>query len=154
MDERHDILPFPEDLSAISEVHPKDFIPLRLHLQGTENSVELLNHDVVLGRHSEADVRIPLPDVSRRHCRLVFTRARWFVQDLQSLNGTFVNGVLVEGWKQLQQGDLLSLGGFTFHLEIRNKQARPSSNSVLSSIVRALPAPKEDGTDGPQRRAS
>jgi hypothetical protein len=51
---------------------PADFVPLRLVLQPSGATMEVAQADVLVGRHSCADVRLPLPDVSRRHCRLVF----------------------------------------------------------------------------------
>jgi hypothetical protein len=50
-------------------------------------------HDELLvGRHPSCDVRLSSPMVSRRHARLVFRDACWIVQDLESMNGTAVNG--------------------------------------------------------------
>ena len=61
---------------------PADFIPLRLVLKTSGAAVDLTRPDMVLGRHSQADVRLPLPDVSRRHCRFYFLEGAWHVQDL------------------------------------------------------------------------
>src|SRR5690348_16310659 len=71
---------------------PADFLPLRLVLQPSGATVELTQPDVLIGRHSQADVRLPLPDVSRRHCRLLFGQGVWQVIDLNSLNGVYLNG--------------------------------------------------------------
>src|SRR4051794_32540634 len=70
---------------------PPDFVPLRLMLQPGRATMEVLQADVLVGRHSCADLRLPLPDVSRRHCRLVFSAGRWQVIDLNSLNGVYIN---------------------------------------------------------------
>ena len=50
----------------------------------------------LIGRSSEA---LPLRDttVSRRHAELTPDDGRWFLRDLDSANGTFVNGVKVAG---------------------------------------------------------
>jgi pilus assembly protein CpaF len=47
--------------------------------------------------------------VSRRHARLLFRDGSWVLQDLQSTNGTTVNGVPV-GRCQLRPGDRLIFG--------------------------------------------
>jgi pSer/pThr/pTyr-binding forkhead associated (FHA) protein len=47
--------------------------------------------------------------VSRLHARLVFRDGSWILQDLESTNGTIVNGVLV-GRCALRPGDRLLLG--------------------------------------------
>src|SRR5438128_1985002 len=76
--------PFGPDLQC-------DFVPLRLLAQPGGLCIELTKPDMLIGRHSEADVRLALPDVSRRHCRFVFAQGQWQVIDLNSLNGIYVN---------------------------------------------------------------
>lgn len=65
--------------------------------------------ELVLGRHHRCDVVVADPSVSRRHARLVFRDGNWVVQDLESTNGTFVNGARV-GRCELRPGDRLLLG--------------------------------------------
>jgi hypothetical protein len=57
-----------------------------------------------VGRHASCDVRPRSPMVSRRHARLVFRDSCWIVQDLESKNGTAVNGKPV-GRCRLAPGD-------------------------------------------------
>src|SRR5687767_2589577 len=64
---------------------PPGFVPLRLVLQPSGTAVEVDRPEVLIGRHSDADLRLPLPDVSRRHCRLEFVEGCWQVIDLHSL---------------------------------------------------------------------
>ena len=49
---------------------PGDFRPLRLRLQPGDHVIDLTRPDVLLGRQSDADLRLPQPDVSRQHCRI------------------------------------------------------------------------------------
>ncbi len=63
-----------------------------------------------IGRHHECDVVLSEPVVSRRHALLRFRDGRWILQDLESRNGTFVNGVRV-GRCELRPGDSVALGG-------------------------------------------
>jgi pSer/pThr/pTyr-binding forkhead associated (FHA) protein len=48
--------------------------------------------ELVLGRSPECDVRIRFPSVSSRHCKLSFDKGYWLVEDLNSTNGTWVDG--------------------------------------------------------------
>jgi predicted component of type VI protein secretion system len=96
---------------------PCDFAPLRLVLQAGALAIELTDPDMVLGRHSEADIRLPLPDVSRRHCRFVYTGGHWQVIDLDSLNGVWVNDQPVKR-SPLYAGDRLRIGEFLFAVEL------------------------------------
>ena len=106
---------------------------------------------MVVGRHSGADVRLSLPDVSRRHCRLFHAKGRWEVVDLDSLNGVWVNQEAVDH-AVLRQGDALRLGGFTFMVDLSRPIAATegADDGVLRSIFSALP-PSEDEE---RRRAS
>ncbi len=65
--------------------------------------------ELIVGRHHDCDVVISNLSVSRRHARLVFRDGSWIIQDLESTNGTTVNGVSV-GRCTLRPGDRLILG--------------------------------------------
>ena len=148
------------DAAAGPHALPANFVPLRLVLQQSGVAVELTRPDMLMGRHSEADIRLPLPDVSRRHCRLVWADGCWQVFDLNSLNGVFVNGERVQQ-ATLRHRDFLKLGGFTFQVDTQPlaetlhllPAERRKSDSVLRSIADALPLPDSDASQQ-SRRAS
>src|SRR4051812_35490437 len=75
-----------------------------------------LNGNLTFGRTpGEASCVLPHPSVSKLHARI--TRAAdggMELRDLQSTNGTFVNGTRLSGAKRLQQGDQLRIGPFAF----------------------------------------
>jgi pSer/pThr/pTyr-binding forkhead associated (FHA) protein len=133
------------------------FSPLRLVLQPSERVLELDRPDVVLGRHSQADVRLPLPDVSRRHCRFLWSDGSWQVFDLQSTNGVYVNDQRVTR-TTLHPGDQVRIGGFTFVVAISAASGSTASfgdaagdePEMLRNIADALPAESPPA----QRRAS
>jgi pSer/pThr/pTyr-binding forkhead associated (FHA) protein len=134
-------------------------LPLRLVLQPSGQFVELNEPAMVLGRHSKADLRLPLPDVSRRHCRFVWTDGAWQVFDLQSLNGLYVNDQLV-AHATLHAGDTLRIGGFKFTVELgfsagstASYEEQPTSKAqVMRRIAGALPPATDE--DHLRRRAS
>lgn len=68
-------------------------------------------HPAVIGRSSEVDFTILDRMLSRRHARLFWDGGGWFIEDLGSHNGTFLNGARVERAMAVQGGDVLSLGG-------------------------------------------
>jgi serine/threonine protein kinase len=77
--------------------------------------------DVLLGRAPECDVRV-VDDrhrVSRRHCRLSIRPPHVVVRDLGSHNGTYVNGVLIDGDRDLCDGDELRLGDAVVRVVLR-----------------------------------
>jgi len=67
------------------------------------------NEPQLIGRSSEA---LPLTDqsISRRHAELTPDDGKWFINDLNSANGTFVNGQRVTRPRMLQPGDQVRTG--------------------------------------------
>jgi pSer/pThr/pTyr-binding forkhead associated (FHA) protein len=115
---------------------PEAFVPLRLLLQPGGATIDVDRPDVLVGRHTECDVRLPLPDVSRRHCRLQFVEGCWHVMDLNSLNGIQVNGEAVIQ-AALRKGDRLKIGGFTFVVEMGGEEA-PRPGGHVESVLETL----------------
>ena len=72
----------------------------------------------VLGRGGDCDIPVPIGFVSRRHCRFVRRGDEIWVQDLESLNGTFVNGCLAIFPTPVNHGDELRLGPMSFRVAL------------------------------------
>jgi pSer/pThr/pTyr-binding forkhead associated (FHA) protein/soluble lytic murein transglycosylase-like protein len=53
-------------------------------------------HDFTLGRANYCDIQFNDHHVSSSHAKVVLEGGRWFVQDLQSTNGTYLNGVRIQ----------------------------------------------------------
>jgi pSer/pThr/pTyr-binding forkhead associated (FHA) protein len=79
--------------------------------------VRLRGDETIVGRQHGCDLRIPSPDVSRRHCRLAIRGDCLVVEDLASSNGSFINGVRIEGEELLRPGDVLAVGPISFRVE-------------------------------------
>jgi hypothetical protein len=65
--------------------------------------------ELLVGRHDACDVVVGHPSVSRKHARLSFRDGHWVLRDLDSTNGSRVNGTRVVRCR-LEPGDRLSLG--------------------------------------------
>ena len=80
-------------------------------LQGPDKGRTLKTQDevVLIGRGSD---QIPLTDqtISRRHAELRVEKGAWMLVDLNSANGTYVNGVRIEKPLRLKHGDQIRLG--------------------------------------------
>jgi diguanylate cyclase (GGDEF)-like protein len=72
--------------------------------------------EITIGRERSCNVMIPLPNVSRVHCRVQTLGRSVYLSDLRSTNGTFVNEVALEpeGTLELRSGDLIRVGGAIF----------------------------------------
>lgn len=64
----------------------------------------------IVGARDTCDIVIDQPTVSGEHCRLEFEDGRVFIEDLQSTNGTFVNGERIFQRKQIHPDALVTLG--------------------------------------------
>ncbi len=71
---------------------------------------ELESQTIIVGRDATADISINDPEVSRNHCRLILESA-YYIQDLGSTNGTFVDGQRLGGEPiRLVDGQIIQLG--------------------------------------------
>lgn len=61
--------------------------------------------EIVIGRDDTCDVVLPERQVSRQHIRIFKHDTQYYIEDLQSRNGTWVNGQRVEGTRELYDGD-------------------------------------------------
>ena len=88
-------------------VFPPEGEPFHRVVQGEE---------IVVGRSSKAGLLIPDRMLSREHARFMGKDGEWFVEDMGSHNGTFLNGARLQGRAKLKAGDSLGLGGSTITL--------------------------------------
>jgi pSer/pThr/pTyr-binding forkhead associated (FHA) protein len=70
-----------------------------------------------VGRARGTTVRIPSAEVSRQHCRLWQEGGLLYVEDLDSVNGTFLNSERLRERHVVRPGDRLDVGPVTFVLE-------------------------------------
>jgi DNA-binding NtrC family response regulator len=117
-----------------------------LIIEGASSSKRLLPTDGVLlvGRAPEADLRFDAASISRRHAQFVLLNGEAHVTDLDSHNGTRVNGDRVEGTRALSSGDVVTMGEVAFVLRYdRPASSRPVDHATLrrrldEEIERAL----------------
>jgi two-component system cell cycle response regulator len=81
-----------------------------------------LNADVtMMGRSDELDLTISDTSISRRHAMVVKRQDGFFVSDLGSTNGTFVNKELVSSARRLTEGDKLTVGNVMFKFTFQDE---------------------------------
>lgn len=122
---------------------PAGFVPLRLHLESEGVSIEVTCPLALVGRHTDAGLRLAYADVSRRHCQLVYENGQWRIVDLQSLNGVYVNNVpTLEA--TLYAGDLLRIGCLSLLVveatPVRLSKAKEAEHAKLRQIAEVFPA--------------
>jgi two-component system response regulator AtoC len=78
---------------------------------GSSSMYRLPNPGIVtIGRIPEVDLRVDHSSVSRRHARIQVDRGEIRISDLDSRNGTRVNGMRIEGARVLMTGDVVAIG--------------------------------------------
>lgn len=99
-----------------------DSIQNQFVYQGADRSRDFhcMSGRMILGSdRQDSDICISLPMVSRVHARVVIDAQGTFIEDLNSTNGTHVNGELLQykERRMLQKGDIISLAGesYSFH---------------------------------------
>jgi pSer/pThr/pTyr-binding forkhead associated (FHA) protein len=81
-------------------------------------TITLADRAITVGRAEANDVVLPRPEVSRHHARLEPADAGWRAVDLDSTNGTWVNGERASQ-RPLSQGDEVVFGTVRFTVDTR-----------------------------------
>jgi hypothetical protein len=71
-----------------------------------------------IGRSGEADVRIEDRFASQIHARIYSRGASYYVEDMNSTNGTYLNGDRLDGEMQLAHLDVIEIGDTEFRFEL------------------------------------
>ena len=95
-----------------------------------------------IGRDASCDLAIADMTVSRRHATLERTQDGWLLTDLESTNGTRVNGWRVRGKVKVTSGDLVSFGNAEYSMSPVAGRARwrpaPSTEHRRNSTENGL----------------
>ncbi len=97
---------------------------------------KLANGTVIVGRVPSCDLVLSHPAVSREHTKIYKNpNGSYAIQDMDSGNGTFLNGQLVEGTPNLKEGDEVQIGPFKlFFQNGRLIEYSPEGNYRLDAI--------------------
>src|SRR2546428_247896 len=91
--------------------------------------VTLADEEISIGRESSNQLCIANSSVSRRHCVISKEKGRYKISDLQSLNGTFVNGTQVNQ-RLLDHGDQIKVGDSVFLFLLDESDVPPAGEAV------------------------
>jgi pSer/pThr/pTyr-binding forkhead associated (FHA) protein len=105
--------------------------------KGTRKDFGLHSGSMIIGRKMDADLRIPLSEVSRSHCEIRVDGNEVTLRDLGSCNGTFVNDRKITR-AVLKAGDRITVGPVVFTVQIDGAPAEiPPAGSTPG--VKAAP---------------
>jgi len=83
--------------------------PVMLTFDGLD-ALSFSQLEVIIGRSASCDVILEDKTVSGRHARLAYHHGQWWLEDLASTNGTFLNGEPVSAAVVLTNGDQVRCG--------------------------------------------
>lgn len=101
----------PDPSSAIELIDPADssYAP---------GDIFPLDHYTTVGRHSDNSIEINDSFISGSHAEILYDQGSWWLQDLNSTNGTFLNSRPVRSRTRLAGGDVVQFGRVRFRVRI------------------------------------
>lgn len=102
---------------------------VKLHGKGSQQ-IELTHETVTIGRKADNTLAIDDPAVSGHHARIVKIQAVFFLEDLQSTNGTTINGQSITR-HQLHDADVITIGQ---HRLVFQEQATADTTTPAPSV--------------------
>jgi serine phosphatase RsbU (regulator of sigma subunit) len=99
------------------------------------NVIQLEGERFILGRNPDCAVVIPVTSVSREHAQILRISGKYFIEDKQSRNGTFVNNQAINTRTQLKNNDRIRICDFIA--------------TFLDQAPDGLPQDDDDEPDGP-----
>jgi serine phosphatase RsbU (regulator of sigma subunit)/pSer/pThr/pTyr-binding forkhead associated (FHA) protein len=103
----------------------------------------------LIGRQPDAAVYLESLAVSRQHARVSCEGGAWFVEDLGSSNGTFLNGARVNGRVPLTERDLLQIGPYVLSLRPDSEERPPEADQIIRAQVDVAPSNQTLYTQNP-----
>jgi len=92
---------------------------------------------MVIGRVEPADIVLPDAQISRNHCRIGMTLGEVFVTDLESSNGSFIDGQRIGRHAFLPVGGRLQVGGHVLEHELRSREEVKASTELDRDLQNA-----------------
>jgi predicted component of type VI protein secretion system len=117
--------------------------------RSSTQTIRLSSDVTVVGRQDGCQLQIRSSQVSRKHCELREEDGFLLVKDLDSSNGTFINGKKVSGTQRAEHGMELSFGGVKFRVERVGQQvaaALPVAGKSAKDTAVPEPVELDDGT--------
>lgn len=120
---------------------PASALRVRIDKGEAIKSAPRFERNFTLGRSQLCDIQFDDPSVSLRHAEIRREGGHWFVQDLKSTNGIFLDGVRVERAELPAQATLaLAKGGPVIRLEIEQRHSTtvveaPPAGASLTQVV-------------------
>jgi len=81
----------------------------------------------VIGSGADVDCRLGSPGVGARHCQLCYSEGAVRLQNFDETLGTLRNGMAVEGFTDVEEGDRLEIGDVAFVVRFQSEEEMPAA---------------------------
>jgi serine phosphatase RsbU (regulator of sigma subunit)/pSer/pThr/pTyr-binding forkhead associated (FHA) protein len=105
-----------------------------------------------VGRQANSGVCLESQAVSRQHARILCDQGEYFVEDLNSSNGTYVNGQRISGRRKFSERDTLQVGPYIFGLRQSPTPTPSDDDLVIRAEVTADSSDPSLFTDNPAHK--
>ena len=128
----------------IGNMEKRNGTALLIAQNGLLNSKQwLIEQEMVIGRDPTCEVAIDDRQISRRHARIFFMDGTFYIEDLQSKNGTYINHNRIYEITRLNEGDVIQIALIQEFLYISSDATIPLSEA---QVYRMLYIDNENGS--------
>lgn len=92
----------------------------------------ILKACTIMGRHPDCDLVLDNAAISRQHAQVLESHGSYFVEDMRSRNGTYLNEKLIEGRQELADGDQLRICDVTMRFDLNASAANIAIASAIA----------------------
>lgn len=103
-----------DNTTYLKLINRKDSLPFKI------KEVYTLEDSTTIGRSNQNKIIIKDPYISKNHLKIVKDEGDYYIEDLNSANGTFINGTKIMDAVRLKNGDRIRLGQVEFLFVKRN----------------------------------
>jgi pSer/pThr/pTyr-binding forkhead associated (FHA) protein len=109
---------------------------------GGGEDVPLKKGTILIGRRETCDIVLRFPNVSGQHCKLTLESGYWFVTDLNSSNGTKLNGTKIAGKRRLDPGAILAVAKHQYEVQYDPESlgasgAPPADEDAIETLMKS-----------------
>jgi len=125
-------------LGSRAEGDPASYTHFLVVVDGNERGRRIrLGTALTIGRREPCELVLDDPEASRMHCRVVTDGHDAVVTDLQSTNGTFIDGARIAGSAALPNGGILRVGRHKLRHEYRTANEAAEAEAAERDLARA-----------------
>lgn len=99
------------------------------------SELQLKKEITSIGRDEKNDVYLKNPSVSRKHCQIVKKGRMFYIEDLDSTNGTYVNDEMILWRKGLNDDDEIMVGKYTLIFKDAVQEKKNISEKLMPEFL-------------------